>query len=197
MPSTLPALFRAIALTCATVASATALAGPKQWEQLTQCRYVATKYNDGDSFRVDCGGREFVLRLYFIDTPESDLTNATRVGEQRAYFGVTIEDVLATGEKAALRVRNLLREPFSVSTRWAGAAGRSAEPRVYGLVDINGTRLIEVLVSEGLARTKGVVVNLPTGENSRTYLDKLRALERQARNQRRGIWANAKEQAQD
>ena len=165
----------------------------KQWEQLTQCRYVVTKYNDGDSFRVNCGGREFVLRLYYIDAPEANLTNGARVGEQRAYFGVTIEDILATGERATERVREILQEPFAISTRWAVAAGRSAEPRFYGLVDVGGKRLIEVLLAEGLVRTKGVVVNLPTAEKSKMYLERLRDLERQAKDQRRGAWAHSKE----
>ena len=165
----------------------------KQWEQLTQCRYVAAKYNDGVSCRVNCAGREFVLRLYYIDEPESDLTSGAHVGEKRAYFGVTIEDILATGERATERVREILQEQFSVSTRRAVAAGRSAEPRFYGLVDVGGKRLIEVLLAEGLARTKGVAVNLPTGETSKMYRERLRDLERQAKDQRRGAWAHSKE----
>jgi endonuclease YncB( thermonuclease family) len=165
----------------------------KHWEQFTQCRYVETKYNDGDSFRVSCDGREFVLRLYYVDAPETDLSNGVRVGEQRAHFGVTIEDILATGERATKRVREILQEPFAVSTRWAVAAGRSKEPRVYGLVDFGGKSLIEALLAEGLARTKGVAVSLPTGEKSKMYLEKLRNLERQAKDQRKGAWAHSKE----
>ena len=192
-PSVVRMLIRIVALMFAIVSSDVVPAERKQWEQLTQCRYVVTKYNDGDSFRVNCGGREFVLRLYYIDAPESDLTNGARVGEQRAYFRVTIEDVLATGERATERVREILQEPFSVSTRRAVAAGRSAEPRIYGLVDVGGKRLIEVLLAEGWARTKGVVVNLPTGEKSKMYFGRLRDLERQAKDQRRGAWAHSKE----
>lgn len=186
-------LIRIIVLMLALASADVAPAERKQWEQLTQCRYVVAKYNDGDSFRVNCGGREFVLRLYYIDAPESDLTNGARVGEQRAYFRVTIEDILATGERATERVREILQEPFSLSTRRAVAAGRSAEPRFYGLVDVGGKRLIEVLLAEGLARTKGVVVNLPTGEKSKMYLERLRDLERQAKDQRRGAWAHSKQ----
>ena len=165
----------------------------KQWEQLAQCRYVDMQYNDGDSFRVSCGGEEFVLRLYYVDVPEDRMTNAARVGEQRVYFGVTLENVLATGEIATKRVRELLQEPFVVSTRRAGGAGRSNERRYYGLVDVGGKPLIEILLAEGLARTKGVVVNLPGGEKSRVYLAKLRDLEHQAKDQRRGAWAHPKE----
>ena len=46
----------------------------KEWSILTDCRYVAHKNNDGDSFHVRCGAEEFVLRLYFVDTPETNLT---------------------------------------------------------------------------------------------------------------------------
>ncbi len=116
MKSALRPLIRIIVLMLALVSAAVMPAERKQWEQLTQCRYVAKDYNDGDSFRVNCAGREFVLRLYYIDAPEANLTNGTRVGEQRAYFGVTIEDILVTGESAAKRVRELLQEPFAVST---------------------------------------------------------------------------------
>lgn len=186
-------LVRTIALMFAIISADVTPAERKQWERLTQCRYVAKEYNDGDSFRVNCGGREFVLRLYFVDAPEANLTNGARVGEQRAYFGVTIEGILAAGERAAERVREVLREPFVVSTRWAGGAGRSAEPRYLSLVEIGEKRLIEILLGEGLARTKGVAVNLPTGEKSKTYLVKLRDLERQARDQKRGVWKHARE----
>lgn len=193
MPSAVPMLIRIVVLMFAIASSDVTPAERKQWEQLTQCRYVAKSYNDGDSFRVNCGGPEFVLRLYYIDAPEANFTNSARVGEQRAYFGVTIEDILATGERATERVREILQEPFAVSTRWAGAAGRSAEPRYYGLVDVGGKRLIEVLLAERLARTKGVVVNLPTGEKSKMYLERLRELERQAKDQKRGAWARSKD----
>ena len=192
MPSTVPTLFRIVVLMFAITSSDVAPAERKQWQQLTQCRYVATKYNDGDSFRVNCGGHEFVLRLYYIDAPETNLADGARVGEQRAYFGVTIENILATGESATKRVSEILQEPFAVSTRWAVAGGRSAEPRFYGLVDVGGKRLIEVLLAEGLVRTKGVVVNLPDGEKSKAYLVKLRDLERQAKDQKRGAWAHSK-----
>lgn len=125
MTSAIRTLVRICISTLALASADVTPAERKQWEQLTQCRYVANKNNDGDSFRVACDGREFVLRLYYIDAPESNLTNSARVGEQRAYFGVTIEDVLATGEMANERVRKILQEPFSISTRRAVAGGEA------------------------------------------------------------------------
>lgn len=193
MPSAVPVSLRMVLLMFAIVSTEVAPAERKQWEELAQCRYVSNKYNDGDSFRVNCGGREFRFRFYFVDAPETGLTNGAQVDDQRAYFRVTFEDVVSAGEKANARVREILQEPFSVSTRWAVAGGRSAEPRYYGLIDVGGKRLIEVLLAEGLVRTKGIFVNLPTGEKSKAYVEKLRDLERQAKDQKRGAWEHSKE----
>jgi endonuclease YncB( thermonuclease family) len=186
-------LIRTAAFALAILALDANAADRKDWEQHSHCRYIDRKYNDGDSFRVSCGLKEYVLRLYYVDAPESELTNnAARVGEQRTYFGTTVENVLSTGEAATRRVRDLLQQPFSVSTKWSVAGGRSKELRYYGLIEVGGKRLTEILVSEGLARTKGVVVNLPSGEKATSYLAKLRGLEREAKNQRKGIWAHSK-----
>ena len=183
-----PMSIRITALLFAILTVEATAADRKEWEQHSHCRYIEQKFNDGDSFRVSCGMREYVLRLYYVDAPEANLSSGARVDEQREYFKVPVESVLATGEAATRRVRELLHQPFSVATKWAVAGGRSKELRYYGLIDVGGKRLIEILVSEGLARTKGVVVNLPNGEKATAYLAKLRGLEREAKNQRKGIW---------
>lgn len=169
------------------VISATA-ADKKTWEKFVDCRYVPKEYNDGDSFRVFCGGREFVVRLYYVDAPESRLINGERVREQREYFNVTIDDVLTLGTQATERVRNILGKPFIIHTRWAGAAGRSSAPRYYALVEVDGRSLIEILLADGLARVKGVAVNLPSGEKSTNYLKRLKSLEQKARIEKKGAW---------
>lgn len=192
--SSAPLLIRLAALLSALLAFHATAADRKEWEQHADCRYIEKKYNDGDSFGVSCGAREMILRFYYVDAPEANLSNPSRVAEQAAYFGVTNSDVLSTGEAATRRVRQLLQEPFSVSTRWSVAGGRSKELRYYGLVEVGGKRLVELLVSEGLARTKGVVVKLPSGQKATDYLSKLRGLEREAKNQRKGIWAYSKSQ---
>ncbi len=173
-------------------AVAAAAADKKHWEKLTDCRYSPREYNDGDSFRVLCGTREFVIRLYYIDAPETRLTNGERVREQREYFNITIDDVLNVGNQATERVRQVLRKPFVIYTRWSGAAGRSSEPRYSALVEIDGKSLIEILLADGLARTKGVVVNLPNGEKSKIYLATLRSIEQKAKLQKKGAWALSK-----
>lgn len=163
----------------------------KQWMTLTDCQYQAHPNNDGDSFRVRCGSDEFVLRLYFVDAPEANLTYSERTREQSEHFGATLDETLKAGAKAKKFVRDILRGSFVVITRKASAPGRSGEPRFYGLVQVGNKGLDEILISQGLARTKGVAVNLPTGEKSSAHVSKLRNLETQARQQRRGIWASS------
>lgn len=90
-------------------------------------------------------------------------------------------------------MQELLREPFVVGTRWASAAGRGRETRYYALVEVGGKSLVEMLVSQGFARTKGVSLNLPTGEKAKAYVEKLEQLEREARQKRVSIWASAAE----
>jgi endonuclease YncB( thermonuclease family) len=162
-----------------------------EWVTLTNCQYVDGKDNDGDSFRVKCGTDEFIVRLYFVDAPETNLSYPERTREQSEYFGVTLDETMKAGRKARDTVRELLREPFVVRTRRASAAGRSTEPRYYAFVEVGGKKLAEVLVSQGLARTKGVTTNLPTGENWKVYVERLQALESEARQKRLGIWATS------
>lgn len=166
---------------------------PKAWVKLTDCQYVPYAYNDGDSFRVKCGTDEFIVRLYFVDTPELDTKDRQRCQEQTEYFGVTLANNLQAGVQARDAVDELLRTtPFVIWTRKASAAGRSKEPRYYGLVEVGGKGLAEILVSRGLARTKGVRANLPSGEKSKVYVEKLEGLEREAREKRVGIWEHSR-----
>ena len=164
----------------------------KEWVKLTGCQYMAQDYNDGDSFGVNCGTDEYIFRLYFVDAPETNLRYAERTREQSEYFGVTLDETMKAGVKAKEAVRDILEKPFVVWTRWATAAGRSKKLRYYAFIEINGKGLAELLVSKGLARPKGVVANLPTGEKSKVYVERLHALEREAQQQRIGIWADTK-----
>lgn len=166
----------------------------REWVTLTGCQYVAAKDNDGDSFRVRCGDKEIGLRLYFVDAPEPNLRYPERTREQSAYFGVTLDETMKAGAEAAAAVRATLQTPFVVHTRWAGVGGRSREPRYLAWVEVGGERLAEVLISRGLARTKGVFVKLPAGEKARAYAERLESLEREARQKRVGIWAHAPEE---
>jgi endonuclease YncB( thermonuclease family) len=186
-----------IALLLSLIVGASRAAESRAWVTLTNCQYVATKDGDGDSFRVRSDTNEFILRLYYVDAPETTLTYPERVRQQSEHYGITLDETLKAGAKARERVRQLLREPFIVRTRWASAAGRGRETRYYGLVEVGGKSLAEVLVSEGLAQTKGVAPNLPSGEKANTYMAKLEGLEREARQKRLGAWASAPEEKKE
>ena len=191
----MPRIWRVTAITLLVLVAAwsSSAAQRREWVTLTTCQYVAAKDNDGDSFRVRCGTDEFNLRLYFVDAPETNLRYPERTREQGEYFGVTLDETMKAGARARDKAREILREPFVVRTRWATAAGRAKETRYYALVEVGGKSLAEVLVSQGLARTKGVSPNLPTGEKAKAYVERLEALEREARQKRLGIWAGSAE----
>lgn len=163
----------------------------KKWHTLDNCRYQELEGNDGDSFGLQCASRKFILRLYFADAPETSLQYGERVQEQAKHFGTSIDETLAAGARARDLVHSLLGGPFLVMTKRASAPGRSKEPRFYGLVQVSGQFLHETLLAEGLARVKGVTTALPDRTPSRLYVKRLRALEDQARVQRKGVWARS------
>jgi len=111
--------------------------------------------------------------------------------EQSKHFGGTLDEALRAGDKAKIRVREILQGPFSVHTREATAGGGGKEPRYYALIEIGGKPLAEILVAEGLARTKGIFPNLPSGEKGKAYKARLEALEDEAHQKRLGVWANS------
>ena len=164
----------------------------KEWVRLTDCHYVDAPDNDGDSFRIRGGDKEFTARLYYVDAPETNLRQGDRTHEQSLYFGITLDETMKAGEKAKQRTKELLQKPFVIWTRWATAGGRGRESRYYVIVEIDGKSLGEVLVTEGLARTKGVAPNLPNGEHARAYMERLDELERAAREKHLGAWATSK-----
>jgi endonuclease YncB( thermonuclease family) len=163
----------------------------KEWITLKDCQYVDGPDNDGDSFRVRCGDKEFTARLYYVDAPETNLRHGDRTHEQSLHFGISLDDTMKIGLKAKERVKDLLQKPFVVWTRWATAGGRGRESRYYVIIEVNKMNLAETLIEEGLARTKGTAVKLPTGEKARDYMERLDNLENAAREKRVGAWANA------
>lgn len=173
-----------------------AVAQQRQWVTLTNCQLVTTHELDADSFRVRSGTNEYNVRLYFVDAPESNLRYPERTREQAEYFGLTIDDTIKAGVAAAEACRKLLEQPFVVKTRWAVAGGRTREPRYYCIVEVGGTNLAELLVAQGWARTKGVVVTLPTGQKAQDYIETLLTLENKARQTGLGAWANSTKRRQ-
>lgn len=163
------------------------------WEVLEGCRLVTNSIVDGDSFRVQHRGREYIFRLYFVDAPETDVTFKEQVQDQAAYLGIKAADIPRAGRLAAEFTRGTLtRREFTAITRWRNAGGRSSLARFYAVVLVDGKNLAEELVAHGHARIYGLRANWPDGPRSTTFINELKNRELTARAQKRGFWDEAK-----
>jgi endonuclease YncB( thermonuclease family) len=96
-----------------------------KWEVLEGCRLVPNSPVDGDSFRILHKGREYGVRLYFVDAPETESVLEERALDQATYFGIAIKDVPRAGQLAARFTREKLSgREFIVQTRWQNGMGR-------------------------------------------------------------------------
>ncbi|MGI9172962.1 MAG: helix-hairpin-helix domain-containing protein [Chthoniobacterales bacterium] len=161
------------------------------WAEWKDCRLEENDSNDGDSFHVKAGRREYIVRLYFVDAPETDAGFPERVAEQGKYFGLTPAQAVQLGELAKKFADEKLARPFTVHTRKQNAMGRSNAPRFYGMVETSEGDLGELLVANGLARVHGVGANPPGMTDSADEKRKLAGLEQNARLHRLGGWGAA------
>jgi DNA uptake protein ComE-like DNA-binding protein len=183
----------AIALTAAAILLTTIVAadgrdGSKDWTVLQNCRLIANPANDGDSFHVRAGAREYIFRLYMVDAPETDEMTPGRLIEQAKYFSISVPQAIEVGLAAKEFTREKLSEPFTVFTRMSDAMGHSRLERFYAFVETKDGDLGEQLVRNGLARSYGFKAVPPGLRNSRLELEKLQQFEREAEQERIGGW---------
>lgn len=177
-------------LGCAAPWPAQAVSG--KWEKLENA-VLADGYMDGDSFHVRANNKDVIVRLYFVDTPESDKTHEERNEDQAAYFNISETQVVPLGVKGKkFTQRTLSGQKFTVWTRWEDAMGSSDQQRFFGIVQIGKEDLGELLVANGLARVYGGSTVLPDGTSIDSQFAKLRQLERRAKAKRLGGWAKKK-----
>ena len=160
----------------------------KPWQVLDGCRLVEHHANDGDSFHVRWKGSDLTVRLYFADTPESDYRFMDRTRAQAAYFGISEEQAVEVGKLAKAFTRDALKDGFSIRTRWQGVFSGQANSRKYGIVSVGDKDLAEMLVANGLARIHGMGIGGKTWEE----VERLKALEAQAKAEKRGAWGMQK-----
>jgi DNA uptake protein ComE-like DNA-binding protein len=158
------------------------------WIVLNNCRLIANPANDGDSFHVSVGAKEYIFRLYLVDAPETDEMVPRRLIDQAKYFGVTVPQAIEVGRAATVFTREKLSEPFTVFTHMSDAMGQSRIERFYAFVRTKDGDLGEQLVRNGLARIYGFKAVPPGLNNLRVELKKLRQLENQARQEKIGAW---------
>lgn len=169
------------------------------YETYRNCSLVAEHNNDGDSFRVRLpDGRAEIVRLYFVDTPESAFkryrdgeTNHRRIRSQAQDLGgLTPEQAVEIGVKAKKFTLDLLeRRPFTIHTVWDSPY---QDQRYHAFVEVeeNGRSrwLHELLIERGLARILTKQADLPDGTKADTQLRKLRSIEKAARAADKGAW---------
>ncbi len=160
----------------------------KDWITLDNCQLVPNKANDGDSFHVRANDTEYLVRLYFVDAPETASVGPERLIDQAKYFGLSVPQVIEIGLDAKKFVDAKLSEPFSVVTRLAEGLGRSKVQRIYGFVRTKEGDLGEQLVANGLARIHGTTAAPPGGSTSADEHEKLAQLENEAKRQKVGGW---------
>lgn len=165
-------------------------------QQFTNVRLIADPSNDGDSFHVEVDGKEFHVRLYFVDCPETSAGtkgDAMRLREQTRYFGLpSVEQTIHFGNEAKKFVETALARPFTLNTTFASAMGRSTKGRIYGFITTSASDdLGSLLVKNGLARTYGTARQTPDGTSSKEMTERLRDLENSAMLKRTGIWAKS------
>ncbi len=188
------ALLIAAAGLAAAVPSASAAA---KWEKFEDV-VLADGYMDGDSFHVRANNRDIIIRLYFVDTPETDKTHEDRNAEQAEYFGISPTQVTPLGAKGKKFTQGVLSgKKFTVWTRWEDAMGSSQQQRFFGIVQIGKEDLGELLVAEGLARVYGSSTVMPDGTSIDQQFASLRQLERRAKAKRLGGWAKKKKLAKE
>ena len=108
-----------VSIICGAIWLAALTPGParekeKDWITLDHCQLVPNKANDGDSFHVRANDTEYLVRLYFIDAPETASVGPARLIEQAEYFGVSVPQVIEIGLDAKKFVDAKLSEPFNM-----------------------------------------------------------------------------------
>lgn len=170
---------------------------PGAWEVLKGCRLVKAPGNDGDSFKVVHMDREFIIRLYYVDCPETYDTYKDRLKDQARYFSISESEVIPSGKIAQAFTRQFLTDAFTVTTCWEDARG-GEQKRYFGIVRKKDRLLSTELVRNGLARIYGMPTKdrWPDGFAPSVYLKKLEQHERTARKTKKGIWGSALNSAQ-
>lgn len=161
----------------------------KQWRVKEDCTLIENESNDGDSIHVRVNKRHYIFRLYWVDTPETDLRIPERVAEQAEYFGLTTEETIAIGKQAVAFTRQFLSTPFRVHTKFADAMGSSARDRDYALIEKDGKFLHMELVRNGLARIHGLQEVSDDMPNAATMRSRLKYAEQEAKKEKLGAWS--------
>jgi DNA uptake protein ComE-like DNA-binding protein/endonuclease YncB( thermonuclease family) len=160
----------------------------KDWIVLKDCRLIPNPANDGDSFHVSAGEKEYLFRLYLVDAPETDEMTPRRLIEQAKYFSITVPQAIEVGRAAKDFTQEKLSQPFTVLTHMSDAMGQSRLERFYAFVETKEGDLGEQLIRNGLARSYGFKTAPPGLTSSRIEVKKLQQFEDEAKQEKLGAW---------
>jgi competence protein ComEA len=155
---------------------------------LKDCRLIPNPANDGDSFHVSAGEKEYLFRLYLVDAPETDEMIPRRLIDQAKYFSITVPQAIEVGRVAKDFTQQKLSRPFTVFTHMSDALGQSRLERFYAFVETKEGDLAEQLVRNGLARSYGFKAAPPGVTSSRIEIEKLQQFEDEAKREKIGAW---------
>lgn len=155
---------------------------------LKDCRLIPNPANDGDSFHVVAGDKEYLFRLYLVDAPETDEMTPRRLIDQARYFNITVPQAIEVGRAAKDFTQEKLSQPFIVFTHMSDAMGQSRLERFYAFVETKEGDLGEQLVRNGLARCYGFKAAPPGLTSSRIELGKLQQFEDASKQDKIGGW---------
>lgn len=159
------------------------------WEKM-EGAVLGDGYADADSFNIRHKGKTHIIRLYFVDAPETDDRFPDRLQEQADYFGIPYNRVMPLGKDGEKFTRSLLSgKSFTVWTRWLDARGASRDKRYFGIVEVGGQDLAELLVANGLVRIVGAGTVTPKGRSVDAQFARLRQIENRAKARKAGGWA--------
>ena len=129
------------------------------FEVYDNCQWIDDKSNDGDSFLVQQGKSKYTFRLYFVDAPETSLSedHKDQAAEQGEYFGdLSPDQTVEIGLKAkAFTEKQLKGKTFTILTSWQNVFNSD---RYYAVVWLPGStedrpiKLSDELIKNGLAR---------------------------------------------
>jgi endonuclease YncB( thermonuclease family) len=169
------------------------------YETFHGCTLASDRGNDGDSFRVKLpDGRTEIIRLYFVDAPESAFksygggeNNHRRIGQQAADMGgISPQQAVEIGKKAkAFTLGTLGKSPFTIHTGWDSPFN---DKRYHAFIEVKlegkPRFLHELLVENGLARIHTKGAPLPDGTSERKQKDRLYKLQSTAKANESGAW---------
>jgi hypothetical protein len=175
--------------------------GPRQspnadgFRELRNVTYVASPDNTGDRFKVRQGEEEFFVRLLWVSCPPVNPKEEKQLMEHAGYFGISIEDALAVGQRAQeFTARFLAGKPLALLTR----GQKDAEDSL--LVGVRPGKVGDfagVLVDNGLAMIRPAAAKKgPAREHEESILRNLAEREKTAKTRAipPGAWARRNEQ---